>query len=116
MAEQEDGAYPRINGAMLQSQRYNGMLVSVVGNVTGHNTLQAADGVIIALDTDSIAEALVINPAMVVEIIGIAQDATTIQVRHTCWNSLLFASGSTFSVVSFFERLPMYPRRLFLAT
>jgi Replication factor A protein 3 len=83
MTDQEDGAYPRINGAMLQSQQYTGMLVSAVGKVTGHNTLLAADGVSISLDTDSIAEALMVNPGVAVEIIGIAHDATTIQVRDS---------------------------------
>ena len=83
MTDQEDGAYPRINGAMLQSQQYAGMLVSAVGKVTGHNTLLAADGVSISLDTDSIAEALMVNPGVAVEIIGIAHDATTIQVRDS---------------------------------
>lgn len=81
MAEIEDGAYPRINGAMLQSQRFTGMLVSTVGKVTSSNSLLAADGAHVTLDTDSIAEALIVNPDTVVEIIGIAQDATTIQVR-----------------------------------
>jgi len=81
MTDQEDGAYPRINGAMLQSQQYTGMLVSAVGKVTGHNTLLAADGVTISLDTDAIAEALIVNPGVAVEIIGVANDATTIQVR-----------------------------------
>ena len=81
MTDQEDGAYPRINGAMLQSQQYTGMLVSAVGKVTGHNTLLAADGVSISLDTDAIAEPLLVNPGVAVEIIGVANDATTIQVR-----------------------------------
>mmetsp|Transcript_111229 Transcript_111229/g.321595 ORF Transcript_111229/g.321595 Transcript_111229/m.321595 type:complete len:120 (-) Transcript_111229:104-463(-) len=79
MAEQqEDGAYPRVNGALLQTQQYNGMIVSAVGKVVGPNTLQAADGTSITLDTDNIAESLVVDPDMCVEIIGSAQDATTI--------------------------------------
>ena len=82
MAEQEQGAYPRINGGMLQSQQFNGMIVSAVGKVVGPNSLQAADGTNITIDTESIAEALVVNPDMCVEIIGIAQDATTIGVRY----------------------------------
>ncbi len=80
MTDQEDGAYPRINGAMLQSQQYNGMIVSAVGRVLGPHTLQAADGTNITLDTDNVAEALVVNPEMCVEIIGSAQDATTLMV------------------------------------
>lgn len=78
MAEQEDGAYPRINGALLQSQQFDGMIVSAVGRVVGPNTLQASDGTNITLDTDNIAEALVVDPNMCVEIIGSAQDATTL--------------------------------------
>jgi hypothetical protein len=81
MADQEDGAYPRINGGMLQSQQYNGMIVSAVGKIVGPNTLQAADGTNITLDTENIAEALVVNPDKCVEIIGSAQDATTLMVR-----------------------------------
>lgn len=81
MAEgQVDGAYPRINGAMLQTQQYNGMIVSAVGHIVGPNTLRAADGTNITLDTENIAEALVVNPGMCVEIIGSAQDATTLMV------------------------------------
>jgi hypothetical protein len=87
MVDQEDGAYPRINGGMLQSQQFNGMIVSAVGKVVGPNTLQAADGTNITLDTDNVAEALVVNPDKCVEIIGSAQDATTLMVRlhgNTC--------------------------------
>jgi len=81
MTEQpEEGVYPRINGSMLQTQQFSGQLVSAVGYVTGPNTLQAADGVSISLDTDSIAEPLLIQPGVAVEIIGIAYDATTVQV------------------------------------
>jgi len=83
MAEgQIDGAYPRINGAMLQSQQYNGMIVSAVGRVVGGNTLQTADGTNITLDTDNIAEPLVVNPDMCVEVMGSALDATTLTVRR----------------------------------
>ena len=81
MADQEDGSYPRINGAMLQSQQYNGLIVSAVGKVVGPNTLLAADGTNITLDTDNVTEALVVHPDRCVEIIGNAQDATTIMVR-----------------------------------
>ena len=52
-----------------------------VGRIVGPNTLQAADGTNITLDTDNVAEALVVNPEMCVEIMGSAQDATTIVVR-----------------------------------
>ena len=80
MVNQEDGTYPRINGAMLQSQQFKGMIVSAVGRVVGPNTLLAADGTNITLDTENIAEALVVNTQMCVEIIGNAQDATTLMV------------------------------------
>ena len=81
MAEQEQGCYPRINGAMLQTQQYDGMIVSAVGKLIGPNSLLAADGTSISLDTEAIEEALLVNPGICVEIIGRAEDATTVTVR-----------------------------------
>lgn len=81
MTEQEDGCYPRINGAMLQTGKYNGMIVSAVGKVVGSNTLLAADGTSITMDTEQAAEPIMVNPDMCVEIIGSVEDQTTITVR-----------------------------------
>lgn len=107
MAEvaQEDGAYPRINGGMLQSQQFTGMIISAVGYIVGPNTMQAADGTNITLDTDNIAEALVVNPEMCVEIIGSAQDATTIAVCTNPVSPLALSSQMThFSFSLYFSQ------------
>jgi len=44
---QEDGYYPRLNGQMIESGKFNGLIVSVVGIVQSHNgssaTIQCAD-------------------------------------------------------------------------
>ena len=81
MSEQKDGCYPRVNGAMIQSQQYNGMIVSIVGKLVGNDTLQAADGTSITLSTDVLQDGLVQNPDMCVEIIGQVTDATNVAVR-----------------------------------
>eukprot|EP00934_Nitzschia_sp_Nitz4_P004899 Nitzschia sp. Nitz4//scaffold124_size66437//18478//18897//NITZ4_006107-RA/size66437-processed-gene-0.83-mRNA-1//1//CDS//3329534540//4889//frame0 len=78
MADQEDGGYPRINGKMLQTGNYNGMIVSAVGKVVAANMLEAADGTSITLDASQAVEPLVVNAEMYVEIIGSVDDATTI--------------------------------------
>jgi hypothetical protein len=81
MAAQKDGCYPRLNGAMIQSQQYNGMVASVVGKLINSTTLQAADGTNLTLGTDYLQDGLVNNPDMCVEIIGQVVDATSMTVR-----------------------------------
>jgi hypothetical protein len=81
MAAQPEGCYPRLNGAMIQSQQYNGMIASVVGKLINSTTLQAADGTNLTLGTDYLQDGLVNNPDMCVEIIGQVVDATSMTVR-----------------------------------
>jgi hypothetical protein len=80
MADQGPGCYPRVNGGMIQTQRFAGMIVSVMGKLISPNTLQTADGTSIALDTEQIADGLVVNPDMCIEIIGSVVDATSVMV------------------------------------
>jgi hypothetical protein len=80
MPEQEDGCYPRVNGGMIQSNQYNGTIVSVVGKVIGPATLQTADGTNISLQTEFVADGLLVNPDLCIEIIGQVNDATMVTV------------------------------------
>ena len=80
MAEQDDGCYPRVNGGMIQTNQYNGAIVSVVGKVTSPSTLQTADGINITLQTDDLPDGLLVNPDLCIEIIGSVIDATMVTV------------------------------------
>jgi hypothetical protein len=93
MTEQKDGCYPRLNGSMIQSQQYNGMIISLVGKVMDTSTFQAADGTNLTLNTEYVQDGLVPNPDMCVEIVGQVQDATTVSV---CISMRLFDGVSSF--------------------
>jgi hypothetical protein len=77
---QPDGVYPRLNGGMMQTGNYQNLIVSLVGRVTGVNTLTAADGTEVKVDVDQLADnrLMMINPEQVIEIIGCVQNPTTI--------------------------------------
>lgn len=85
MAEQKDGCYPRVNGGMIQTNQYTGMIVSVVGKLIDHNTLQTADGSNITLNTENIIDGVVVNPDLCIEIIGSVNDATSVTVSQRSW-------------------------------
>ena len=82
MAEQREGCYPRVNGQLIQSQQYNGAIISIVGKLVSADTLQASDGTAVTVDTTQIEGDLINNPDMAVEIIGQVADATHITVRR----------------------------------
>jgi hypothetical protein len=86
MAEQREGCYPRVNGEMVQSQKYNGAIVSILGKLVTVDTLQASDGTSVSVDTSQIEGGLVNNPDMVVEMIGQVADATnvTVSIVYCC--------------------------------
>ena len=77
--------FPRINGEMIQSGRYAGELVSLVGRLTSHDQVQTADGVTVRLETGSMNEQPIVNPDMAVEIMGQPTDETTFRVRLYEW-------------------------------
>ena len=70
---QKDGCYPRVNGTMLQSLQYDGMIVSLVGKLIGPGHFQASDGTNVSLSMDFL-EGYHFNPDMAVEIIIIKTD------------------------------------------
>lgn len=74
--------FPRVNGGMIQSGRYNNGLVSLVGKMLAHDKLQAADGTIVHMTTEAMAEPPMVNPDMVVEVMGTPTDETTFTVRR----------------------------------
>jgi hypothetical protein len=80
-----EGSFPRINGGMMQKDpRFTGNLVSLVGKVTQPNTLQTADGTLVHIDTDALADAPpMVNPDLCVEIMGLVANPTTITVSWT---------------------------------
>jgi hypothetical protein len=80
MAEQEQGCYPRLNGAMLQSGAFANQIVSVVGVVAsfdGFNLqVKAADGITVSCLADEVTA----TPGTIVEAIGANGDDGTLQV------------------------------------
>ena len=77
---QADGCYPRVNGGMIQSNQYTGSIVSLVGKVTGPETLTTADGTKVTINTEYIEGGLLVNPDLVIELIGQVQDPTVVNV------------------------------------
>eukprot|EP00529_Nitzschia_sp_RCC80_P034824 CAMPEP_0113515042 /NCGR_PEP_ID=MMETSP0014_2-20120614/40727_1 /TAXON_ID=2857 /ORGANISM="Nitzschia sp." /LENGTH=113 /DNA_ID=CAMNT_0000411571 /DNA_START=78 /DNA_END=419 /DNA_ORIENTATION=+ /assembly_acc=CAM_ASM_000159 len=69
--------FPRINGGMIQSGQFTGQLVSLVGKLVSHDKIQAADGTVVTLSTEQMNEQPIVNPDMVVEIMGQPSDETT---------------------------------------
>jgi hypothetical protein len=80
MSEQKDGCYPRVNGGMIQTQKYDGVIVSVVGKAVNQNTLQTADGTNITVSSEHLTDGLSVNPDLCIELIGQVSDATSIMV------------------------------------
>ena len=82
MAEPKPGAYPRVNGGMIQTGAFNETIVSIVGKLIDQSTFQTADGTNITLNTAEIVDGVMVNPDMAVEIIGLVNDQTTVTVRY----------------------------------
>ena len=87
---QIDGAFARVNGGMLQSGRFTNHIVSLVGQVTAHDTIRSADGSNVHVITEHLAGddeeggaggGLIVDPNTVVEIMGQASGPTEITVR-----------------------------------
>ncbi len=83
---QPDGAFARINGGMLQSGKFANQIVSLVGNITAHDTIRTADGSEVKIFTEHLAEAegsgLIVDPNKAIEIMGQASGLTEITVRQ----------------------------------
>eukprot|EP00536_Pseudo-nitzschia_multiseries_P005823 jgi/Psemu1/318736/estExt_fgenesh1_pm.C_1160009 len=82
-----DGAFPRVNGGMLQSGRFTNQIVSLVGQVTTHDTIRTADGSSVHVITEHLtgdeeggtgSGGLVVDPNMAIEIMGQASGPTEI--------------------------------------
>ena len=82
---QPDGAFCRINGGMLQSGKFVNQIVSLVGNITAHDTMRTADGSEVKIATEHLADAdgngLIVDPNKAIEIMGQASGPTEITVR-----------------------------------
>mmetsp|Transcript_21485 Transcript_21485/g.48372 ORF Transcript_21485/g.48372 Transcript_21485/m.48372 type:complete len:137 (+) Transcript_21485:537-947(+) len=79
--KQLDGAFPRINGGMLQSERFAGKIVSLVGNIVSHDTMKTADGSEVRVDSGALqdSDGLMVDPNLSVEIMGCPTGPTEIQ-------------------------------------
>lgn len=82
MAQQEDGAYPRLNAAMLNSRNFNGKIVSLVGCVEAFDgtniSLKCADNATVAV---AAGESDFNHPAgTFVELIGFVNEDNTVTV------------------------------------
>eukprot|EP00533_Pseudo-nitzschia_delicatissima_P010975 CAMPEP_0116103084 /NCGR_PEP_ID=MMETSP0327-20121206/13697_1 /TAXON_ID=44447 /ORGANISM="Pseudo-nitzschia delicatissima, Strain B596" /LENGTH=130 /DNA_ID=CAMNT_0003595173 /DNA_START=18 /DNA_END=410 /DNA_ORIENTATION=+ len=80
---QPDGAFARINGGMLQSGKFVNQIVSLVGNITAHDTIRTADGSEVKISAEHLAEAegsggLIVDPNKAIEIMGQASGPTEI--------------------------------------
>ena len=83
---QVDGAYPRLNAAMVSSGQYANQLVSLVGKFpnANWNEFQCSDGGRLQLDTTHAAAVEELPPPqrdMVVEIMGQVQGPSMVAVR-----------------------------------
>lgn len=98
---QADGAFARINGGMMQSGKFTDQIVSLVGQVTAHDTIRSADGSNVQVITEHLSfnddddnnnnennngeeggsgsgGGLIVDPNMCVEIMGQVSSPTTI--------------------------------------
>ena len=80
--QQADGYYPRLNGALLASGNFGGMIVSVVGTVEAcdgqYATVKCCDGGQARFQVDpSFAH----PPGTLLELIGVATEGNEVQVR-----------------------------------
>ena len=80
--QQADGAYPRLNAAMVGSGKYNGMIVSLVGKLLSTTSFQCCDGGTVQLSGDhaDISDMDSNNNGMVVEIVGQVASPTLVAV------------------------------------
>ena len=86
MSGQEDGFYPRLNGALLSSGQFSGMIVSVVGTVESCDgqfaTVKCCDGGQARFTVDpSFAH----PPGTMLELIGAAAEGNEVQVRWVAY-------------------------------
>ncbi len=114
---QPDGAFARINGGMLQSGKFINQIVSLVGNITAHDTIRTADGSEVKIATEHLAEAegsggLIVDPNKAIEIMGQASGPTEITVSLTVFSmrylllffGLTLAAGLAHTAFAFFVR------------
>lgn len=89
---QPDGAFARVNGGMLQSGKFSNQIVSLVGNITAHDAVRTADGSVVRIVADHLAESdsgsLIVDPNKAIEIMGQATGPTEITVR-SCRGTVL---------------------------
>ena len=76
---QKEGCYPRVNGTMLKSLQYDGLIVSLVGKLISPGHFQASDGTNVTMDMSQMEE-IAPNPDMVIEIIAQVSDSTNVTV------------------------------------
>jgi hypothetical protein len=86
---QPDGAFARVNGGMLQSGKFSNQIVSLVGNITAHDTIRTADGSEVRIASEHLTEsesgALIVDPNNTIEIMGQASGPTDLTVRRLLW-------------------------------
>ena len=77
---QPDGSYPRLNGAMLGSGKYNGKIVSLVGKFdASQKHFECCDKMTVELDTAQ-ADGMQIIPGTIAEIVGLVQSPSNLMV------------------------------------
>ena len=79
-APQIDGAYPRLNAAMVATGQYNGQLVSLVGKFVSPQQFECSDRGQVQLDAAH-ADVDQIPQGVAVEIMGQVQGPTQVAVR-----------------------------------
>jgi len=102
---QADGVFARINGGMMQSGKFMDQIVSLMGQVTAHDTIRSADGSSVQVITEHLftnndeeggdgggGDGLIVDPNMCVEIMGQVSSPTTITVRLCCVVTLRYVT------------------------
>ncbi|KAL3922221.1 MAG: hypothetical protein SGILL_002319 [Bacillariaceae sp.] len=82
---QPEGCYPRLNGGMMQSGKYQHKIISLVGKMASTTKITASDGTLVELDISQLVEMpekhkfAMQNPNMAIEIVGMVLSPTTLQ-------------------------------------
>jgi D-ribose pyranose/furanose isomerase RbsD len=78
---QAEGSYPRLNASLVQSGRFNSMIVSLVGRFQSETSFVCCDGAPIRVSTEHLDQTLPQDAEMVVEIVAQVASENLVTVR-----------------------------------
>jgi D-ribose pyranose/furanose isomerase RbsD len=78
---QAEGSYPRLNASLVQSGRFNSLIVSLVGKFQNDTSFLCCDGAPIRVSTEHLDQSLPQDAEMVVEIVAQVASENLVTVR-----------------------------------